>query len=67
MDKKAIEEKHNKIERLFFNGLVSSSLVIEAHRQLFDLEEKRNETEREAVEALGQVYIIDNQFSGVIL
>jgi len=67
MDKKAVEEKHNKIERLFFNGLVSSSLVIEAHRQLFDLEEKRNETEREAIEALGQIYIIDNQFSGVTL
>lgn len=65
--KKTIEEKHTKIERLFFNGLVSSALVIEAHRQLFDLEEKRNETEREAIEALGQIYIIDNQFSGVIL
>lgn len=67
MDKKTVDEKHTKIERLFFNGLVSSSLVIEAHRQLFDLEEKRNETEREAIEALGQIYIIDNQFSGVIL
>lgn len=67
MGKKAVEEKHTKIERLFFNGLVSSALVIEAHRQLFDLEEKRNETEREAIEALGQIYIIDNQFSGVIL
>lgn len=67
MDKKAVDEKHTKIERLFFNGLVSSSLVIEAHRQLFDLEEKRNETEREAIEALGQIYIIDNQFSGVVL
>ncbi len=67
MDKKLVEEKHIKIEKLFFNGLVSSSLVIEAHRQLFDLEEKRNETEREALEALGQIYIIDNQFSGVVL
>lgn len=67
LDKKIIEEKHTKIERLFFNGLVSSALVIEAHRQLFDLEEKQNETEREAIEALGQIYIIDNQFSGVIL
>lgn len=67
LDKKLIEEKHAKIERLFFNGLVSSTLVIEAHRQLFDLEVKRNETEREALEALGQIYIIDNQFSGVIL
>ena len=67
IDKKLVEEKHSKLERHFFNGLVSGSLVIEAHRQLFDLEEKRNEIERQAIEALGQIYIIDNQFSGVIL
>lgn len=67
LDKKIIEEKHTKIEKHFFHGLVSSSLVIEAHRQLFDLEEKSNATVREAIEALGQIYIIDNQFSGVTL
>jgi hypothetical protein len=46
---------------------VPSSLIIEAHRQLYDLESKRNESERIAVESLGQILIIDNKFSEVIL
>lgn len=66
-DKKVMDDRHTKIERLFFGGLVSGSLVIEAHRQLFDLEEKRNQAELEAVEALGQIHIIDNTFNGVTL
>lgn len=64
---KSAEEKHERIERHFFKGLVPSSLVIEAHRQLVELEEKRNESEREAIEALGSILIIDNNFSEVIL
>lgn len=64
---KSAEEKHERIERHFFRGLVPSSLVIEAHRQLIELEEKRNESERDALEALGAILIIDNQFSEVIL
>lgn len=65
--KKMLDERHNKIERLFFGGFVSGALVIEAHRQLFDLEEKRNEAELEAIETLGLLYIMDNKFSGVTL
>ena len=64
---KVVAEKHEQIERLFFRGLVPSSIVIEAHRQLIDLEKNKNESERDAIEALGSVYIIDNQFSEVIL
>ncbi|MER2511000.1 MAG: TolC family protein [Nitrosomonas ureae] len=64
---KSAEEKHERVERHFFRGLVPSSLVIEAHRQLIELEEKRNESERDALEALGSILIIDNQFSEVIL
>ncbi|MBY0552977.1 TolC family protein [bacterium] len=66
-DKKVMDDRHAKIERLFFGGLVSGSLVIEAHRQLFDLEQKRNQAELEAIEAIGQLYIIDNAFDGVVL
>jgi outer membrane protein, heavy metal efflux system len=66
-DKKTLEDRHSKIERLFFGGLVSGALVIEAHRQLYDLEENRNKTELEAIETLGQIYIIQGQFSGVVL
>lgn len=66
-DQKVSEDRHAKIERLFFGGLVSGSLVIEAHRQIFDLEQKRNKAELEAIEAIGQLYIIDNAFDGVVL
>lgn len=63
----AINENHEKVEKQFFKGLVAASLVIEAHRQLFDLEESRNISELEALEALGQILIIDNKFTEVIL
>jgi outer membrane protein TolC len=60
-------KSHEQLEKQFFRGLVPSSLVIEAHRQLFELGERRNASELEALEALGRVLIIDNQFSEVIL
>lgn len=63
----AINENHEKVEKQFFKGLVATSLVIEAHRQLFDLEERRNISELEALEALGQILIIDNNFNEVVL
>lgn len=64
---KALEERHEKVERQFFKGLVSSPLVIEAHRQLFDLEERRNASELEALETYGRILIMDNKFSEVVL
>lgn len=64
---KVLNEKHEQIEKQFFKGLVSSSLVIEAHRQLFELEERRNSTELEAIETYGQLLILNNQFEEVIL
>ncbi len=67
INSKSISEKHEKIERQFFKGIVPSSLIIEAHRQLFDLESKRNESELEALESFGQILILDNKFSEVIL
>lgn len=67
IDSRTVSEKHEKIEQQFFKGIVPSSLIIEAHRQLFDLESRRNEAELEAIEALGQLLIIDNKFNEVIL
>lgn len=64
---KTLAEKHSKVEKQFFKGLVPSSLIIEAHRQLFDLESRKNKSEIEALESLGQVLILDNKFSEVIL
>lgn len=62
-----LDEKHERVERQFFKGLVPSALVIEAHRQLFDFEASRNSSELEALEAFGQLLILNNKFSGVAL
>ncbi|CAN5420001.1 TolC family protein [soil metagenome] len=59
--------KHDRLEKQFFKGLVPSALVIEAHRQLFDLEQRHNTSELEALEALGRLLILDNKFNEVIL
>lgn len=67
ISEKSLDEKHEQLERLFFKGLVPSSLVIEAHRQLIELEQNKNSAERDALQALGEIYIIDNEFSEVIL
>lgn len=67
LSNQVIEDRHEQTEKLFFKGVVPSALVIEAHRQLIQLEQKKNESTREAIEALGSIYIIDNKFSEVLL
>ena len=64
---KELESRHEVIEKEFFKGLVSGALVIEAHRQLFEYVEKRNQSELQAIEALGQILIDENRFEGVLL
>lgn len=67
LNSKVVSDKHKEVENLFFKGVISGPLVIEAHRQLFDLEQKRNESEFGAIESLGHILIYDNQFNEVIL
>jgi cobalt-zinc-cadmium efflux system outer membrane protein len=47
-------KRHHESEALFFRGLISSSLLIESHRQLFEFAKTRNEQELAAVEAWAQ-------------
>ena len=54
-------EKTRNVEAKFFQGLVASSLVIEAHRSILDLERTRNETEMRALRNLWGIYVIDNR------
>lgn len=56
-----IEKKHDSIEKLFFRGVVPSSLVIEAHRTYVDLEKTRNERELKTLEALFAIYTFDGK------
>jgi outer membrane protein TolC len=58
-----IERRHADIERLFFKGVVPSSLVIEAHRTFTDLEKARNERELKTLEALFTIYALDGKTS----
>ena len=51
--------QHKNIESFFERGLVPSTLVIEAHRQLYEITKTRNEQELTGIDALWRLYIID--------
>lgn len=55
------ETRHEKLDGLFERGLVSSALVIEAHRQVFDFTSDLHEQELAAVRALWTIYAIDGR------
>ncbi|PIR20590.1 MAG: hypothetical protein COV45_05165 [Deltaproteobacteria bacterium CG11_big_fil_rev_8_21_14_0_20_47_16] len=50
---------HEKIEEFFEKGLVTSVLVIETHRQLYDITRTRNEQELTGIDALWKLYILE--------
>lgn len=53
--------EHQNIEDFFEKGLVSSTLVIETHRQLYDITQTRHEQELTSVDALWRLYILDGR------
>ncbi len=63
----SVDHNHQRLEKQFFKGLISGVLMIEAHRQLIEFEERRNQAELEAIESLGRLYILDEKFEGIIL
>lgn len=48
---KELERHHRDLERLFQRGVISSPLVIETHRQMYDALRSRHEQELQALEA----------------
>ena len=54
-----VSRKHTHMESLFARGLISSALMIEAHRQLFEFTSSQNEIEFKALEALYRIYELD--------
>jgi cobalt-zinc-cadmium efflux system outer membrane protein len=54
-----LEIKHKSIERQFSRGLIPSTLVIEAHRQMVDFTTSQNEQELLALEALLRLRVLD--------
>lgn len=65
--RKDVHSKHERIEDFFQRGLISSTLVIEAHRQMLEFTRNRNEHELTAVRALWRIRAIDGQVSGEAL
>ncbi|OUR95446.1 hypothetical protein A9Q84_16570 [Halobacteriovorax marinus] len=51
-----LDRKHNRIEKLFKRGIISTAMVIESHRQLIEFANTRFEFELGAVEALWNIY-----------
>ncbi|MCB0327098.1 MAG: TolC family protein [Bdellovibrionales bacterium] len=62
-----VEKKHKRIESLFRRGVVSTALVIEAHRQLIDFSQAQLLFELGAVEALWNIYRITGNLDKGIL
>ena len=58
-----LEKKHQKIEKLFSRGIISTSLVIESHRQLLDFTKTRLEFETGTVQALWSIYELSGNLS----
>lgn len=59
-----INTKHENLEKFFDEGLISSSLVIETHRQMIDVTESRNIQELTALDALWRLYILEGKIMG---
>lgn len=58
---KTLSQKHHEIEAYIDRGVVPSSLVIESHRQIFEISRSRHEQELAALDALWRIYIIDGR------
>lgn len=58
----AINTKHQQIESYFLKGLISSALVIETHRQIFDSQKSYHQSELSALENYYQIRIFNGTF-----
>jgi cobalt-zinc-cadmium efflux system outer membrane protein len=56
-----VNQRHRLMEKQFLRGVVPSSLILEAHRQLIELEKSRHERELTAIKALWTIYRIDGK------
>lgn len=54
-----IEKRHRDAEQFFNRGIVSSALIVEAHRTSLDLEKSRHQRELKALESLINIFVLD--------
>lgn len=57
----ALERKHHEIEALFERGLIHSTLMLEAHRQMFELKQHYHRNELRAIAALWNIYALEGR------
>ncbi len=63
----ALDKKHRRLESLFSQGVVSSALVIESHRQLLEFLQEYHTAERTQLESLWKLYSLENRLSEEIV
>lgn len=56
-----MEKKHHELESLFYRGLVSSSLIVEAHRQMLDLTLSQHEQQLRVLQLLFRAYALNGE------
>jgi cobalt-zinc-cadmium efflux system outer membrane protein len=56
-----LKKKHQKIEKLFKRGIISTAMVIESHRQLLEFARTRNQYELRLTKALWNIYKIQGK------
>lgn len=56
-----MEKKHHELENLFYRGLVSSSLIVEAHRQMLDLTLSQHEQQLRVLQLLFRAYALNGE------
>lgn len=61
VSRQEMEKRHRNVESLFERGVISSSLVIEAHRQMADFTRERNVQELSLLEALWQLQALEGK------
>ncbi len=54
-------ERHRQLEALFDRGLITSSLILEAHRQMLELQQEIHRTELRAIESLWKIYALEGR------
>jgi outer membrane protein TolC len=54
-----LHEKHEEVEKYFLRGLISSPLVIEAHRQMFENKKLFHQRELATLDAYYQIVLLD--------
>jgi cobalt-zinc-cadmium efflux system outer membrane protein len=59
--KSEIEKKHHELEGLFYRGLVPSSLIVEAHRQLLDLTQSQHEQQLKCLQLLYRSFALNGE------